>query len=118
MADVLAYTRGAPDCDLILASFSLHHLDTAAKGDLLKAAYQRLVRPVQCRAVTAEQWRQGPWARCLPAVPAGAIKRGCGLDFGTAVGICVVGCPVLLFPSRLVTRAHVRGYHDSGSFAR
>lgn len=48
MADVLAYTRGAPDCDLILASFSLHHLDTAAKGDLLKAAYQRLVRPAGC----------------------------------------------------------------------
>ena len=46
VADVLEYTRGAPDCDLILASFSLHHLDTAAKGDLLKAAYQRLVRAV------------------------------------------------------------------------
>ena len=53
MADVQAYTRGAPDCDLILASFSLHHLDTAAKGDLLKVAYQRLVRPFGCRAVTA-----------------------------------------------------------------
>ena len=49
VADVLAYTRGAPDCDLILASFSLHHLDTAAKGDLLKAAYQRLVRPAALR---------------------------------------------------------------------
>lgn len=52
VADVLAYTRGAPDCDLILASFSLHHLDTAAKGALLKAAYQRLVRPAGWCAVT------------------------------------------------------------------
>ena len=72
VADVLAYTRGAPDCDLILASFSLHHLDSAAKGDLLKAAYQRLVRGrwVLCcdgGVVASRGLERGAW-RCLPGL--------------------------------------------------
>ena len=115
MADVLAYTRGAPDCDLILASFSLHHLDTAAKGDLLKAAYQRLVRGrwvLSCDGgvVALRGLERGAW-RCLPrlsqhsvscpAVRVAKKKSSLVALFHSLVGLCFMFCNRHGFQGRL-----------------
>jgi len=44
-ADLLSYARDATaDYDVILMSFSLHHLATEAKGQVLQEAHRLLVR--------------------------------------------------------------------------